>query len=90
MTQMKQYIIDVREKHEHLLEYLNRQEVINIPLSSFQTELEKINALGRDAEIIVFCRSGQRAALAKQILESRGFNNVTNGIDEANVRNLIR
>ena len=38
------------------------------------------NVVGDKAqEIIVYCRSGRRSTLAKELLEQAGFNNVKNG-----------
>ena len=35
--------------------------------------------LDKDADVVVYCRSGRRASRAKEILQERGFKNVLNG-----------
>ncbi len=35
--------------------------------------------LSKDEEIILYCESGNRAMMAKHMLEDMGFRNVTNG-----------
>lgn len=49
---------------------------INIPLDNLMQHLDKFRG---HRHIIVFCRSGNRSAMAKQILEGQGFKNVING-----------
>jgi rhodanese-related sulfurtransferase len=49
---------------------------VNIPLNELSTKLDSL----RDYDnILVVCRSGNRSAQAKSMLEEAGFNNVTNG-----------
>ena len=48
---------------------------VNIPLDVIQGETDSFN--GKE-NIVVFCRSGNRSAQAKQILERLGFKNVIN------------
>ena len=49
---------------------------VNIPLDSVTAEIDKFKG---KKHIVVFCRSGNRSSQAKQILESHGIENVTNG-----------
>jgi len=49
---------------------------INIPLDTLSQHLEAFQ--GKE-NIVVFCRSGNRSGMAKKILESIGFHNITNG-----------
>lgn len=49
---------------------------INIPLDELENQILKFE--GKDT-IVVFCRSGSRAATAQDILENKGFKNVING-----------
>ncbi len=68
-------LIDVREPFEHL------EFNIGGDLASLQTMLSaKIIELDKrkEDEIILYCRSGNRSALAKQLFINAGFKNVRN------------
>ena len=68
-------LIDVRETHEH------QEFNIGGELATLQTDLPlKILELAghEDDEIIVYCRSGNRSCLAKQLFEKAGFKRVRN------------
>lgn len=68
-------LIDVREPNEH--------EEFNIggqllPLGQIRNfEIDAIESL-KDAEVIVYCRSGNRSGQAAMLLETMGFTNVNN------------
>lgn len=71
----KPLIIDVRSAEEFAENH--KENAINIPVqeihnSSFISELDK------ETPIHVYCHSGGRAAMAKQILDFNGFKNVEN------------
>ncbi|TDD77611.1 rhodanese-like domain-containing protein [Flavobacterium caseinilyticum] len=59
---------------------------INIPLDQVANKIDRFKG---KKYIIVFCRSGNRSAQAKTILEQKGFNNITNGGTWQDVNNLI-
>jgi rhodanese-related sulfurtransferase len=68
-------LIDVREQYE--------RDEFNIggELATLQTTLiDKINELknNTDQEIVVYCRSGNRSGMAKQLFMQAGFTNVHN------------
>ncbi|NOT36782.1 MAG: rhodanese-like domain-containing protein [Saprospiraceae bacterium] len=68
-------LIDVREQFEH------SEFNIGGVLASLQTSLTyKIAELEdqKDSEIIVYCRSGNRSGMAKQMFTQAGFKNVRN------------
>ncbi len=68
-------LIDVRELYEHT------DFNIGGELATLQTGLmEKITELksAPDKEIIVYCRSGNRSAMAKQLFVQAGFTNIRN------------
>ena len=69
-------IIDVREPWEN--EEFNVGGQL-IPLNDLMGKVADLEAHKND-EVVVYCRSGNRSGMAKQILQSAGF---------ANVRNLI-
>ncbi len=59
---------------------------INIPVDSIEKQINKIK---NKNNIVVFCRSGARSALAKRILEQNGFKNVVNGKTKNNVNTCL-
>ena len=68
-------LIDVRELYEHT------DFNIGGELATLQTKLmEKIAELKpeSDKEIIVYCRSGNRSGMAKQLFEQAGFTKIRN------------
>lgn len=74
-------IIDVREKYEY--EEGHVAGALNIPLLEVSTS--GLGDADTDTQVIVYCRSGGRAAAAVQVLRGRGFSDVVNGIDASNV-----
>ncbi|WP_020566959.1 rhodanese-like domain-containing protein [Neolewinella persica] len=71
----KDYILlDVRESYE-------RDEFniggMHIPLGEITASFEKL-ASHKDEEIVVYCRSGKRSAMAQHLLQQSGFSNVRN------------
>lgn len=59
---------------------------VNIPLDSVQHNLARFK---NQKNIIVFCRSGGRSGMAKNILQQNGFQNVINGGTWENVNQFI-
>ena len=66
--------IDVREAHEY--EEFNLGAKL-IPLGDLLFAVDELEE-HLDDEVIVCCRSGNRSAMAQQILEQHGFSNVRN------------
>jgi NADPH-dependent 2,4-dienoyl-CoA reductase/sulfur reductase-like enzyme/rhodanese-related sulfurtransferase len=62
------FVLDVRHPEELAVEHL--QDAVNIPLDELR---ERLGELPRDREILVVCRSGQRAYYATRILLQDGF-----------------
>ena len=63
------FLLDVREKAELAVERV--PEATNIPMGQLRWRLDE---LPRDREILVICRSGQRAYTATRCLLQNGFN----------------
>ncbi|MCW5907265.1 MAG: rhodanese-like domain-containing protein [Chitinophagales bacterium] len=78
------FLVDVRTPEE--FRYGSAKGAVNIPLDSLQNNLKKFEGKNH---IVVFCRSGNRSAQAKRILESNGFKNVTNGGTWEDVADLV-
>jgi phage shock protein E len=77
--------IDVRTPEEYQADHINGDA--NIPLQSLKPE-ELAAKYGKDAELMLYCRSGNRAGQAKQLLETAGFTKVTNAGSIGDVRQL--
>jgi len=67
-------ILDVRTKGEFSGGHL--EKAINMPLDTVATKCSKFK---KEQVIITCCASGMRSANARQILRSKGYENVYNG-----------
>lgn len=74
--------IDVRTIEEVAADHIEGDA--NIPLAEL-TAAKLAEQYGKDAELMLYCRSGNRAGQAEALLETAGFTNVTNAgsIDDA-------
>ncbi|NCO10890.1 rhodanese-like domain-containing protein [Candidatus Saccharibacteria bacterium] len=79
----KRIIIDVREPYEYAMGHVDG--ALNITASELMSGSKKLEAVDKDAEIIVYCKTGGRASMSVQILNQLGFRNVVNGINAAQV-----
>lgn len=77
-------LVDVRTPAEFSAGHVKGS--VNIPLDSVQTNLVKFKG---HKNIIVFCRSGGRSGVAKNILQQNGFPNVINGGTWENVNQYV-
>jgi rhodanese-related sulfurtransferase len=78
------FLVDVRTPEE--FRHGSAKGAVNIPLDEVMSNLKKFEGKNH---IVVFCRSGNRSAQAKRILENNGFNNVTNGGTWEDVADLV-
>ncbi|MEN0006212.1 MAG: rhodanese-like domain-containing protein [Bacteroidota bacterium] len=67
-------LIDVREPHEH--------EEFNVggslyPVGDLPNKVDQLSDQ-KEAEVVVYCRSGGRSGMAQTILQGAGFKNVRN------------
>lgn len=67
-------LIDVREPYEHQ-EFNVGGELI--PLGLFPNRIAEFESY-KDQEIVLYCRSGNRSGVAKQLMERAGFTKVRN------------
>ena len=67
-------LIDVREPYEH--EEFNIGGQL-IPLGSIPNSISQLME-HQDKEVVVYCRSGKRSAMAQHFLQQIGFKNVRN------------
>jgi adenylyltransferase/sulfurtransferase len=75
-------LLDVRERHEWPISNLGAYGATLVPLGRLQAHL---NELDPGRELVVYCRSGYRSALAVQQLRAAGFESAVNlrgGINE--------
>lgn len=74
--ELERLVIDVRTAGEFMGGAF--PNAINIPLDDIMAGKADIGD-NTEREIIVYCASGARSAYAQQVLEQKGFTNVTNG-----------
>ena len=74
--------VDVRTVEEHQDDHIEGD--LNLPLQSLD-EQALLSTFDKDDEIILYCRSGQRAGQAMDIFRDAGFTNIINagGINDA-------
>lgn len=82
---MSRVIIDVREPGEFKQGHV--KGAINIPVTAMDGN-SQLETVSKDAEIIVYCRSGARSQMAEQYLMSHGYTNVTNGVNQERAEQL--
>lgn len=82
-------VIDTREPFEYQSSYV--EGALNIPAGKFVSgEYQDMLAdVPKDARIIVYCRTGARSNTCGHLLAQAGFTNVTNGISEGRVRQML-
>ena len=75
-------LLDIRESEELLIED-TIPGATNIPMGKVFTEAIKDN-LPKDSHIVVFCRTGGRAAVVERELRERGYNidGLEGGLDQ--------
>lgn len=71
-------IIDVREPDELAEGCVDG--AINIPVGQLVNSTELYDGQ-KDEELILYCNTGRRSAMAQQMLSSLGYTNVKNGIN---------
>lgn len=65
-------LVDVRSEGEYRDGGI--QGSINIPIQELSGRADELG--DQDREIVVYCQSGSRSAMAKRLLESKGFTKV--------------
>ena len=80
---MTKIIIDVREPEEYA--EAHAKGAINIPSTELLASNADLSKLNKSDEIITYCRTGVRAGSCKQYLNSNGFTNVINGINQVTI-----
>lgn len=81
---MKRIIIDVREPDEYANGHV--PGAINIPPQELLAGSRKLSGVAKDTELILYCNSGSRSAVAKNIMSMQGFSNIVNGINKDHIK----
>jgi NADPH-dependent 2,4-dienoyl-CoA reductase/sulfur reductase-like enzyme/rhodanese-related sulfurtransferase len=76
MKEAGRLVVDVRTPREFAGGA--HPDAVNIPLDNIMAGEGDLGS-NLDREIIVYCASGARSAYAQQVLQNKGFTNVTNG-----------
>lgn len=80
-------VVDVRTPGEFAGGHLER--AINIPIDELEarlTELDRALDGDRTKKLVVYCASGRRSGIAKDLLEKKGYGAVTNAGGYASLR----
>lgn len=67
-------VVDVRSPEETAAGMY--KGALNIPIDQAESRLAEFGA--KDKPVVLYCRSGARAGRVKQMLESKGYTDVTN------------
>lgn len=68
-------LVDVREYYEAEIADLPELGQIRIPTGEFAARFAELD---REAEVVIYCRSGRRSEWAARILLQRGYRRVSN------------
>lgn len=68
-------LVDVREHFERRIADLPEHGQIRIPTGEI---LSRMGEIDTDADVVVYCRSGSRSQWAVRLLQSRGYEKVSN------------
>jgi len=81
---MEKIFIDVREPYEFVTGHV--RGAINIPPAKLMNGDKRLKDIPKDAEIILYCRTGSRSAVSAHIMKSMGYTNITNGINKDRIK----
>lgn len=84
-VQAEPVYIDVRTVEEYATDHIEGD--INLPLAELDTAAIA-ERFGKDAELVLYCRTGNRSGQALEKLVAAGFTNVSNGGGISDVRRL--
>ncbi len=80
---MDKIIIDVREPFEYKMGHV--EGAVNLPPAALMAGAKLLESVPKDAELILYCRSGARSNAAMHYLKQLGFTNLINGINQLHV-----
>lgn len=67
-------LVDVRTPGEYKAGHV--PGAVNIPLNALEARLAELP--DKNAEIVVYCRSGRRSGIAQRLMQSKGYTKVHN------------
>ena len=70
-------LVDTRTQEEHEEEKIPQTDIL-IPINEIALRHKEINISNDKTKIILYCRSGNRSAIAAQILAKLGYKNLFN------------
>lgn len=70
-------VVDVRSKVEYWLGHLPGAHCV--PVDALPDGLDTLPGVSKSARLLVYCASGGRSAMARQILTDAGYTNVVDG-----------
>ena len=87
---MDRLIIDTREPQEFARSHV--EGAVNISVMEFAsgTLPEALLDVSKDTPITLYCLSGQRSNTCSMILRGHCFTNLTNGVNEGRVRQMLK
>ena len=80
---MSYIVIDVREPYEFSSGHI--KGALNIPPADLMMGAQQLKNIPKDANLIVYCRTGSRSNVAEHILRQQGYKNIINGINKDQV-----
>lgn len=80
---MNRIFIDVREPYEYAKGHI--EGALNIPPAELMAGAAKLTDVPKDTELVLYCITGSRSNVSKNILQQMGFTNVINGINKDHV-----
>lgn len=80
---MRRVIIDVREPEEYASGHA--KGALNIPPTELMNGAKQLTDVPKDTELVLYCRTGSRSNVAKNILQAMGYTHVVNGISREHV-----
>jgi phage shock protein E len=80
-------LIDVRSRLEFFFGHM--PGAVCIPLRKLGAAALERHGIARDAEVLVYCASGSRSAVAVEVLKRDGYTRVMDGGGLANVRKYL-
>lgn len=80
-------IIDVREPNEYAAGHV--EGAINIPSASLMAGSPELKNIPKDANLIVYCKTGSRSEIAINIFRELGYSNMKNGINKEQTKRLL-
>ena len=79
-------VVDVRTDEEFNTGHYS--DAVHIPFDEIPSRASELE-VDKDELVVVYCRSGNRAAKAKASLEKLGYTNVINAVDQSVTENLM-